>query len=227
MEEIRLRDEQLEKLSVNIQALFNGLAKSQRQQQDLDMIKDLLQEFEIAMDGFKIELKHQTPSDKKVYKAKMKEHKAFYDRMKNDYEWKQTDSTRRDLIGDRKAKAVDYDSADGLMRHGLEVQQESKESLQRSVGKVHESLQVGKETAAKLDQQTEQMAGMIDKLDEIDSTLTRSMRVIKDIGRKILTDKYMWMLIVLVFAAIVFIIVYKNVIDKDAPVNAPTIPTRN
>ena len=40
------------------------------------------------------------------------------------------------------AKVVDYESADGLMKHGLEVQQESKESLQRSVAKVAETLQV-------------------------------------------------------------------------------------
>ena len=84
-------------------------------------------------------------------------------------QWK-TDA-RKELLEDHKAKAVDYSSAEGLKQHALEVQQESKESLQRSLGKAHETLQIGKETAAKLEQQTEQMAGMANKLDEIDDTL--------------------------------------------------------
>ena len=44
------------------------------------------------------------------------------------------------------------------------------------------------------------------------ATQTRSMRIIRDIGRKIMTDKYMWVLIVLVLAAIIFIIVYKVIL---------------
>jgi len=205
-----LRDEQLVNLTKGMQETLAGLDKSQRKQQDLDSLKDQVIEFQTAMDGFKIELKSQPPSDKRVYKAKLKQHKQNLEEMKNQIEWKQTDNVRKELVGDHQAKVVDYDSAGGLMKHGQDVQQESKDSLQRTVGKVAETLQVGKETANKLQQQTDQMANMIDNLDSIEGTLNRSAKIIRDIARRVATDKYMWVLIVLVFAAIVFIIIYKN-----------------
>jgi len=225
MEEIRIRDDQLAALTTAIQATLATIDKSQRKQQDLDMIKDQLQEFETAMDGFKIELKHQSPSDKKIYKGKLKVHRENYDNMKNQAEWKQTDNLRKDLVGDHKAKVVDYESSDGLMKHGLEVQQESKESLQRSVGKVAETLQIGTETAAQLQRQTDQMTNMIDNLDQIESMLDRSTKIIKDIARRVATDKYMWVLICCVAAAIIFIIAWKNTGHGASNTNAPTIPT--
>jgi hypothetical protein len=219
-EELRLRDEQLATLTKSMQETLAGLDKSSRKQQDLDMLKDQIVEFQTAMDGFKIELKSQPPSDKRVYKGKLKLHKAALEEMKNQIEWKQTDSVRKDLVGDHQAKVVDYDSAGGLMKHGLEVDQESKDSLHRTVGKVAETLQVGKETANKLQQQTDQMGNMIDNLDSIEGTLNRSAKIIREMARRVATDKYMWVLIVLVFLAIVFIIFYKNY-NSDANVNVP------
>jgi len=215
-EELRLRDQQLVDLTKMMQETLAGLDKSSRKQQDLDALKDQVVEFQTAMDGFKIELKSQQPSDKRVYKAKLKQHKQNLEDMKNQIEWKQTDSVRKDLVGDHQPKVVDYDSGAGLMKHGLEVQQESKDSLARSVQTVHQTLAVGKETANKLDQQTQQMANMIDNLDDIGSTLDRSKKIIRDIARRVATDKYMWVLIVLVFGAIVFIIIYKQLAPRSS-----------
>lgn len=210
MEEIRLRDEQLTTLTASIQETLDGLDKSKRAQQDLDLLKDQLQQFSTVVDGFRIELKHQSPSDKTEYKARLRRHKTAFEELNNAYQWKVTDSIRSSLVGDHKAQVVDYESADGLMRQGLEVQDASKASLERTNAKVQETIVVGAATAAKLQQQAEQMYGMVDSLDVMGSTLDRSKRVLRAMARRVMTDRYTWVLILMVSCAIVFVVVWNK-----------------
>jgi flagellar hook-length control protein FliK len=221
MEEIRQRDEQLITLTASIQELLKPLEKSTRKAQDLDLIKAKLQEFVNIRDAFKIELRHQSPSDKKLYKQKLKNHNDTYDALKNEYEWKQTSNVSNELLGDVKTKIVDYDSAEGLMKHGLEIQDQSKDSLNRSISVVVQTKALGTETAQKLEQQTEQLGNVGNDLDKIDDILTRSNKIIRLIGRRIMTDKYVWVLIILIILAIVGIVLYKRYYNPDANVNVP------
>lgn len=49
-------------------------------------------------------------------------------------------------------------------------------------------------------------------------------------ARKMATDKVIWVFTFLVFAAVIFIIVYKNLKKKsgdDGQTNTPTVPTNN
>src|SRR5437667_326154 len=82
----------------------------------------------------------------------------------------------------------------------------SKESLERTLRVVQDTKQVGIDTNAKLEANTAQIEGMYDKLESIESTLTRSTKVIKRMARKMATDKYVWVVVFLVFMAIIAII---------------------
>ena len=103
----------------------------------------------------------------------------------------------------------DLETADGLMKHGLEVQDKSKDSLQRTLRVVHETKVIGQDTVVKLEQNTEQIQGMYDKLESIETTLQRSTKIIKIMARKVATDKYIWVIAFIVFGVIIFIIVWK------------------
>ena len=52
---------------------------------------------------------------------------------------------------------------------------------------------------------------MSDKLDEIESTLQRSTKIIRRLARKMATDKYIWVFSLLVLGAIIALIVVKEV----------------
>ena len=70
-----------------------------------------------------------------------------------------------------------------------------------------------------LHDQTEQIANIDKNLAEIDDEIDRATRVLKRMGRRVMTDKYIWALIFLIFAAIIAIIVVSvvegNVTQKD------------
>merc|ERR1712203_81364 len=62
-------------------------------------------------------------------------------------------------------------------------------------------------TAEMLHDQTEQIANIDRNLAEIDDEIDRATRVLKRMGRRVMTDKYIWCLIFMIFAAIIAIIV--------------------
>jgi len=223
MEEIRIRDEQLEKLINDMKETLAALKKSERKKQDIDKIKDDLKSAKNALDAMEIELNHQAQADKRTYKKKFKQYKADIKEVENELEWKQQDENRKDLLGDHEAKVRDLESEGGLIKYGLEVEDESKNSLQRSVAVVAATLEVGKETAAKVERQTEQIAGILEGLDKIEDSLDRSRIILARIGRRVLTDKYIWVFIGLILVAIIFIIAWKKT-HSGTDVNTPPVP---
>jgi hypothetical protein len=73
---------------------------------------------------------------------------------------------------------------------------------------VAETQVTGRETAVKLDAQTAQLQTVSDTLAEIDTNVGRSKKIILRMARKVTTDRYVWVVIFFVVAAIVFIIVW-------------------
>jgi len=232
-EELQMKDLQMKGLTEKITALLNGIEKSKRQELDLNEVNQRLKEFQIALDGANIELRHLgTNPQKNEFKQMLRDHKNTLKELKNDYEWKKSAATKEQLMGDHKDSGpADLDTAEGLMKHGLDVQDKSKESLGRTLRVVNDTKNIGIDTVAKLEANTQQIEGMYDKLESIESTLARSTKIIKRMARKVATDKYVWVVVFLVFAAIVAVIVVKNVKKKsgesasDGDVNVPTIPT--
>jgi t-SNARE complex subunit (syntaxin) len=202
--------------------LMATMDKSERKAADLDDLQSALKEYQIALDGFKIEIKGQSDANKAIYKKKFREHKADYGDLKNDIDWKRTQINKNELLGDAEGKQTDLSTGDGLMKHGLEVQESSKESLQRTLGKVTETTQIGRDTANKLSEQTKQLEGMHDTLEDIQTSLQRSTKIIKRMARKLASDKYIWCICFCVLAAIIFIIIYSQ-INKGSGTNVPSV----
>ena len=101
----------------------------------------------------------------------------------------------------------DISTAEGMMKHGMNVMEKSHKSLVRTIRTIDETRQIGIDVNQRLEQQTNQIENMYDNLESIDSTFGRSMKVIKRMGRKMATDKYIWVVITLVLGTIFFIII--------------------
>jgi len=218
-----MRDTALGELSEEVGALLNGLEKSSRRTQDLDDIDDKLRSYENNLDALQMELKALGPAEKKTFKRKFKSYKKQLKELKNDYEWKKSNNVKKDLLGDHEAPQTDLNTAGGLMAHGRSVLQDSKESITRSQVVVGQTLEIARATAAKLSEQEKQMQKMYEDLKSIDSTLARSNRILKRIGRKMATDKYLWVIIFIVIFFILFIIIWKAS-GKKSQSNTPDVP---
>lgn len=215
-----MKDLQMKSLTEKIEMMLKGLDKSKRQEMDLAEIGTRLREFQTALDGAQLELKHLgAHAQKNEFTRLLRDHKHTLKELKNEYEWRKTNSDKNALMDGAVASAThaDMNTAEGMMRHGLDVQDKSKESLERTRRVVAETKDIGIDTVAKLESNTHQIETMYDNLTAIDSTLARSTKVIKRMARKMATDKVIWVFAFLVFVAIIFIIVWSKVKPDSAP----------
>lgn len=222
--EIQSREQACNELAKQMRSALDNLDRSSRRTQELDILKEQVTEFENALEGIKIELRSTDLShtDRETYKKRNKELKALLDQIRSDIEWKEKDKDREELMGEHRGLGAGHDlnSEAGLINHGDEVLNASKDSLGRTMATVTTTVAIGKDVTTKLQAQTQQMSRQLDDLYEIENTVDRAAAIMKRMARKIASDKYMWVMVFLVFAAIVFIIVYKNV-NSSADVAVP------
>jgi hypothetical protein len=213
-EELNMKDLQMKGQSEKIQLMLDGLDKSKRPELDLAEIGSRLRDFQTALDGANLELKHLGAHVQKNEFTKMlRDHKLNLRQLKTDYDWAKASSDKNALMDGAKpagASAADMASADGMMQYGLNVQQASMESLKNSIRTINETKEIGININAQLDANTHQIETMHDNLTSIDTTLARSTKVIKRMARKMATDKVIWVFTFLIIAAVVAIIVLRQ-----------------
>lgn len=77
-----------------------------------------------------------------------------------------------------------------IVMHGRQRMDETDAELQRGKKIVTETEEVAVKTAAQLKNQTDQMGRIVDDLNEIEFSMQRATKVIRDITRGLATDKY-------------------------------------
>ncbi|MCD9638236.1 putative plant SNARE 11 [Datura stramonium] len=118
-----------------------------------------------------------------------------------------------------------------LMDQGNRMMDETDQVIERSKKVVHETVNVGTETAAALKAQTEQMSRIVNELDSIHFSLKKATQMVKELGRQVATDRCIMALLFLIVAGVVAIIVVKlvnphNKDIRDIPGLAPPAPSR-
>lgn len=101
-------------------------------------------------------------------------------------------------------------SATQTMDYGINIMDKSKESLTRSLATIQETVFIGGGSIIAIENMTNQIDSMHDQMESIDSTFKRSTKVLSRIGRRIITDKYIWLLTIMVVIAIICIILLKT-----------------
>lgn len=219
---IIFRDEQLTNLEETIKKLFEEI-NGNPTDDVLQQIQDKISEFSFACEGFKLELS-DCVKDKQQYKQKFRQYRITLKQFNTDLAWQKTNSTKNVLLEGATAEALQGESEEALINHGLEVQQASSESLQRTLAVTAETQVIARSTAQTLDAHTQQLTRMYDDLEKIDSALDRSAVLMRRMARRVLTDKYIWVLVFLVVVAIIVIIVYKTLDPEGGKdLNAPEL----
>jgi len=214
-EQLEIKDRELNGFTRKIASMLEAIDKSSRKELGLFEIAAHLKEFHVALNGATIQLSALGSNHPHLdeFKHQLRDHKVNLKALRDEYDRKKSSVTKSELLADRKVRDEkdDPESAEGLMQYGLSTQEKSKAVLKNTLKTIHDTIEVGVDTMAKLEANKAQIEGMYDKLESIESTLTRSTRMLKRLARKIATDKYVWVMVALVFTAIVFIIVWKNV----------------
>ncbi|XP_075488612.1 putative plant SNARE 11 [Primulina tabacum] len=118
-----------------------------------------------------------------------------------------------------------------LMDNGNHMMDETDQAIDRAKKVVHDTVDVGTETAAALKAQTEQMSRIVNELDSIHFSIKKASHLVKEIGRQVATDRCIMGLLFLIVIGVITIIIVKivnphNKDIRDIPGLAPPAPTR-
>lgn len=98
--------------------------------------------------------------------------------------------------------------------YGTRLHDEMDSAADRIIRDVQETTDVAIGIAEQVDEQTKQIAGIDATLSEIDSEVDKATIVMRRMSRRVMTDKYIWILIALVLMAIIGVIV-ASVLGED------------
>ncbi|XP_019257456.1 PREDICTED: novel plant SNARE 13 [Nicotiana attenuata] len=118
-----------------------------------------------------------------------------------------------------------------LISAGNKTMDETDQAIERSKQVVHQTIEVGTQTATTLKGQTDQMGRVVNELDTIQFSIKKASQLVKEIGRQVATDKCIMLFLFLIVCGVVAIIVVKivnphNKDIRDIPGLAPPAPSR-
>ena len=149
--------------------------------------------------------------DKTMYKTKCKEFTYQLDDFAHQIVGlKLLLTDRKELLDGAVPQIIDIKSEKGVIQFGDTILVESGQSLGRTMVQVQQTIDIGKNVSNTLTAQTQQMQKELDDLNEIDDTMNRAKVHLTRMLRKMATDRYVCLLTILLFLAIVFIIVWKK-----------------
>lgn len=111
-------------------------------------------------------------------------------------------------------KATDGMTVKELMQLGRKEVAEIDQALLRAERIVENTKEIGATTAATLNDQSKQMDKIVDDLNEIEMDMKTASKVIRDIGKGLVTDKCIMFLMFLAVAALVALIILKIINPK-------------
>ncbi|KAL2229636.1 UNVERIFIED_CONTAM: putative plant SNARE 13 [Sesamum indicum] len=96
-----------------------------------------------------------------------------------------------------------------LINAGMKTMDETDQAIERSKQVVHQTIEVGTQTATTLKGQTEQMGRIVNELDTIQFSIKKASQLVKEIGRQVATDKCIMLFLFLIVCGVIAIIIVK------------------
>ncbi|CAA0827019.1 Novel plant SNARE 13, partial [Striga hermonthica] len=188
-----------------IRALANGFQKldkikdSNRQSKQLEELTGKMRECKRLIKEFDLEIKEEESRNPPGVTKQLNDEKQSMIKELNSYV-----ALRKTYMSTLGGKRVElFDMGNGyepqadenvrlasemsnqeLVDAGMKTMDETDQAIERSKQVVHQTIEVGTQTAATLKGQTEQMARLVDELDKIQFSIKRASKLVKEIGRQ-------------------------------------------
>ncbi|GLT49093.1 hypothetical protein SLA2020_226740 [Shorea laevis] len=255
MDPISAVSEELAEISGQIsdifRALSNGFQKLEkikdvnRQSRQLEELTDKMRECKRLIKEFDKEVKNMEsrndPNTNRMLSEKkqsMVKELNSYVAMKKQYQSNLENNKRVDLFdgsnevyGNDNVLLASSMTNQQLIDKGNQMMDETDQAIDRATKVVHETINVGTETAAALKAQTEQMSRIVNELDSIHFSIKKASKLVKELSRQVATDRCIMALLFLIVLGVIAIIIVKivnpqNKDIRDIPGLAPPAMTR-
>eukprot|EP01084_Bolivina_argentea_P272892 464740_1 len=210
----------LKEIEEQTQKIENGMGSST----ETEKVNKKIEHCKSRIKTMEIELQTvQNRDTARKFKPVIRDHRAKLKEFEQALQWSQANAA--DDVQNRSGYNADevLDDENAAIAYGRRLQDETDAAADRAIRDLAETQEVAVNTAEQVHNQTEQIANTDKMLSEIDDEIDRATRILKRIGRRVMTDKYIWCLIVLIVVAIIVIIVVSvvegNVDEEDVSPN--------
>ncbi|KAI9190368.1 hypothetical protein H9P43_001802 [Blastocladiella emersonii ATCC 22665] len=204
-EELGEYDEQLSEI---VEAMKNSLENEvsklmgPARLEKCEYLKNRLNRGRQLVKSINVELRELPPDKRTIWVEKAKAYDGQLNKLQQDLNWAVT-SAERDGQAGRVVKGVDEMTAKEMTQAALETQAQSLQSTARTKAVIATTIQMGTETFDVLKQQTEQIQGINDKVDQVESNLKRADKQLRAFLRKMATDRIIMIFVFLIVLGIV------------------------
>ena len=209
----------------NFQKSVSRLKGKVEDKERIKRCEELMQRYDLAVENFQVDLASVEDAAERVqWNQKLDKHMEIYSSTKvkfldkkrefdkNSFLKTKTEiSTKaKNMTGDEDITTLDRQSA---VAAGDVMVQKAQASLERSKQLALEAEQIGNQTVNKMQAQNEKMEAIYESLEEIEGNLARSRKLLGKIAQSAVNDRFIQMLCVFIFIAIIIAIT----LDKTSP----------
>lgn len=153
--------------------------------------------------------------DKQANRKKFKQYKQTYVDILQRVKDASNRAQRNELLSGPGAGPEEDSTEDRYIAEGENILDDNQRILQETLARIGQARDIGMSAQDKLHQQNQTLMKVSDDLDQMETSLDVSKKVLRQIGVKLVSDKYIWILLLLVCAAIVAIfIILKLWVEK-------------
>lgn len=156
--------------------------------------------------------KENDKNEKIKWRTIIKERKIYFKSLYEWYDFLETERKKKELLGQdinpNEIKIITKTNQEELINYGLGIQHYSKQSLTNSLRTLKMVKEIGESVVLKLEENTQTITRTHNELEQIESVVQRSIRIIKRIGRRIITYKYVCVLFWTLITMLIFLLIW-------------------
>jgi len=187
-----------------------SMSKEAREQEfkrikaDMDKAKSLMQ-------NYKVEIRELSSMEAREYEQKLRKHQESYAEIERNLTFARSMAEKSELMDGNTAngKNVEGMSAAQLIEEAKKTQQQDAVALDGMIRMVDNSEEIGVQTNIKLRAQTEQIKAINEDVSKVQANMKRADKLLNQMGRRIMTDKLLALLLLALVIGILVVIILK------------------
>jgi hypothetical protein len=212
LKELTTQFGKFDKISVKVRKDLDLVESNQVENPQDKLTKEIapqIKELFNCLESIKFSLRDVSDVDKNANKKKFKQYKDTYVELLNRVKDASNKVQRNELLGPNGAGNDDQEDSteDRYINEGEKILDDNQRILQATLARVHDARVIGESGVDKLHQQNDTLNKISADLDDMSTSLDVSKKVLRRIGLKLVTDKYIWILLLLVALGIVAVFI--------------------
>lgn len=140
--------------------------------------------------------------ERSVHKTNLRGFRSRILHAKQEIQW-----AERYKVRNKNINMSENENENELISHGRRIQNDTEKCVERQLATINKTKEIAVQISNKVQSQTEQLQVIDNEVYKIDDMLSRSVAIMKVMGRRVASQKYLWVMIFLIVAGIVAIIV--------------------